>query len=98
MILLFLALGRLRFVVLLLVSGLRGLLLFRLPALLLHLLVVLALLLLVLLLVGTADGLLLFLVALLLFQEKLEIDLRVPVGRVEGERLRVGVHGFLGLA
>src|SRR3954470_15357106 len=98
LILLLSVLRRLRFLVLLLFSGLRRLVVLRLTALLLRLPVVLALLFLLLLLVGTAHGLLLLFVALLLFQEKLEVDLRVAVGRVEGKGLRVGVHCLLGLA
>src|SRR5438045_1185416 len=98
LIVLLLVLGRLGLVVLLVVSGLRCLILLGLPALLLHLLVVLALLLLVLLLLGFAHRLRHLLLALLLPQEKLEIHLRVRVGRVEGERLRVRVHGALGPA
>src|SRR5438105_4986205 len=89
-----LVLGRLGLVVLLFFAGFRRLVVLGLTALLLHLLVVLALLLLVLLLLGAAhrSGLLL---ALLLAQEQLEVDLGVGVGRVEGERLRVRVHGVL---
>src|SRR5437764_578707 len=89
LIVLLLVLGRLGLVVLLVVSGLRCLILLGLPALLLHLLVVLALLLLVLLLLGFAHRLRHLLLALLLPQEKLEIHLRVRFGRVAGDRFHV---------